>query len=172
MSRQTHPVYLTILNIWGGKSTIFIGYIPHKAYNIDVLEDLLTKNKKININSLKDEIISLLGPSDMMHFYDTVLEPLFRYLNGIVFQVGRGEDREIRRFFPFLVVTTENSPSTTPIHNDQQISVIVIKKRFDHFYEGPHRRETVTNHAFADFYSLLTERQNGVKQCRMERIDR
>ena len=110
MSRQTHPVYLTILNIWGGKSTIFIGYIPHKAYNIDVLEDLLTKNKKININSLKDEIISLLGPSDMMHFYDTILEPLFQYLEGIVFQVGRGESREIRRFFPFLVSLFGDEP--------------------------------------------------------------
>ena len=110
MSRQTHPVYLTILNIWGQKSSIFIGYIPHKAYNIDVLEDLLTKNKNININTLKDEIISLLGPSDMMQFYDTVLTPLFRYLEGIVFQVGRGEGREIRRFYPFLVSLLGDEP--------------------------------------------------------------
>jgi hypothetical protein len=40
----------------------------------------------------------------MMRFFDHLLAPLFNlWENGIVWQVGRGSEAEIRRFVPFLV---------------------------------------------------------------------
>ena len=103
MTRNAHPVYLTILNILQSKP-IFVGFVPHGVHNFDILEDLLSVNKRINVNKLKDEILGCLRPSDMMRFFEFLLDPLFDLAeNGIVWQVGRGKEAEIRRFIPFLV---------------------------------------------------------------------
>lgn len=103
MSRNAHPVYLTILNILHSKP-IFAGFIPHEVHNIDVLEDYLSINMRINVNKIKDEILQCLKPSDMMRFFEFLLDPLFDLSeNGIAWQVGQGNDAEIRRFVPFLV---------------------------------------------------------------------
>jgi len=70
MSRLAHPVYMYILNILGHQcKTIFIGYIPHGVHNLDILDYLLTKNKGINVNVLKDEVLGCLKPSDMMRYF-------------------------------------------------------------------------------------------------------
>jgi hypothetical protein len=105
MSRQAHPVYMYILNILGHQcKTIFIGFIPHGIHNFDILDYLLTENKGINVSVLKDEILGCLKPSDMMRFFEFVLDPLLEHKDtGIVLQVGSGHDAEVRRFIPFLV---------------------------------------------------------------------
>ena len=105
MSRLAHPVYMYILNILGHQcKTIFIGYIPHGVHNSDVLDYLLTENKGINVKVLKNEILGCLKPSDMMRFFEFVLDPMFDYMDkGIVLQVGSDREAEVRRFIPFLV---------------------------------------------------------------------
>jgi len=114
MSRNAHPVYFNILNIVGNDSlkTNFLGYIPHKVHNKEVLDDLLTVNKNIKTNqTLKDEIMQCLEPSDMLRFYEYAFDPLLKHMNdGIVLQVGRGDKREVRRFFPFLVGLLGDQP--------------------------------------------------------------
>jgi hypothetical protein len=103
MTRNAHPVYLSILNILHSKP-IFVGFVPYGVHNFDILEDLLSVNKRINVNKLKDEILGCLRPSDMMRFFEFLLDPLFDLAeNGIAWQVGRGIESEIRRFIPFLV---------------------------------------------------------------------
>jgi hypothetical protein len=103
MSRNVHPVYLTILNIRQSKP-IFVGFIPYEVHDIATLEDYLSKNKLINVNKLKDEILGCLKSSDMMRFFEFLFDPLFGLSeNGIVWQVGRGSDAETRRFVPFIV---------------------------------------------------------------------
>ena len=103
MSRNVHPVYLTILNIRQSKP-IFVGFIPYEVHDIATLEDYLSKNKLINVNKLKDEILACLKPSDMMRFFEFLFDPLFDLSeNGIVWQVGRGSNAETRRFVPFIV---------------------------------------------------------------------
>jgi len=103
MSRNVHPVYLTILNIRQSKP-IFVGFIPYEVHDIATLEDYLSKNKLINVNKLKDEILGCLKSSDMMRFFEFLFDPLFDLSdNGIVWQVGRGSDAETRRFIPFIV---------------------------------------------------------------------
>ena len=103
MTRNAHPVYLTILNILQSKP-IFVGFVPYGVHNFDILEDLISVNKRINVNKLKDEILGCLRPSDMMRFFEFLLDPLFDLQeNGIAWQVGRGIEAEIRRFIPFLV---------------------------------------------------------------------
>jgi hypothetical protein len=116
MSRNAHPVYFSVLNIVGNDSlkANFLGYIPHKVHNKEVLDDMLTVNKKIKTNqALKDEINQCLEPSDMLRFYEYAFNPLLKHSidkNGIVLQVGRGDQREVRRFFPFLVGLLGDQP--------------------------------------------------------------
>ena len=114
MSRNAHPVYFDVLNIVGNGSlkTNFLGYIPHKVHNKEVLDDLLTVNKNIKTNqTLKDEIMQCLEPSDMLRFYEYAFDPLLKHMNdGIVLQVGRGDQCEVRRFFPFLVGLLGDQP--------------------------------------------------------------
>ena len=103
MSRNVHPVYLTILNIRQSKP-VFVGFVPHEVHDMTKLEDYLSKNKLIYVNKLKDEILGCLKPSDMMRFFEFLLDPLFKLpMNGIVWQVGRGNNAEFRRFVPFIV---------------------------------------------------------------------
>jgi hypothetical protein len=109
-SRTEDPISVYILNACDKEKTpILIGYNPCSVNKIKL--NGLLKQRKITDKSMASTIRYNTKLENKRQYLWTVMEPLMKYQKtGVLYQVGRGTDSKIYRFFPFVVSLNADQP--------------------------------------------------------------